>query len=93
MTDFAWPEEDREARMLEVCRGYRVRPPRVYTSPTQGSCCGHEAADHEPAGATTRSPMKFVPGVASKAKWMGTNRYCHEPLCSCCDFIPQEASR
>lgn len=95
--------EDR-AELLEGLGLHHLIPPgpdgriHVHTLPPLpavvakvGQCrfCIHPESDHERAGETSRSSMRFVPGVVNsggRAPFLGTNRYCHNCLCSCTHY-------
>lgn len=90
--DFAWPEDMATGPSLatQALPGETVArcADRLLGEATACARCHHPEKDHEKAGETVRSSMKFVAGVKPRDTWIGTNRYCKEnPLCSCLDYV------
>jgi hypothetical protein len=94
-------EAEDVALVLEASGLHHLIPPdpdgriHVHTLPPTvakvGQCrfCLHAESDHQKGGETMRSSMRFVPGVVNsggRAPFPGTNRYCHEALCSCTHY-------
>lgn len=93
---FAWPDDqasigvvldegDRAELLTDLGLAHLIPPAKV------GQCrfCIHAESDHQKGGETYRSSLHFKPGVANsgdKAPFLGTNRYCHEALCSCIHY-------